>query len=69
MDRLVKHPGVASLVLVADPTQLTSEGLPSGRSSRTILLASAHLDPKWIDVTIRHTDQLVELADHVSLWW
>lgn len=69
MGRLVKHPGVASLILVADPAQLTSEGLPNGRSSRTLLLASARLDPKWTDVALRHTDQLVELADHASLRW
>jgi hypothetical protein len=69
MDRLVKHPGVASLILVADPTQLMSEGLPAGRTSRTIVLASARLDPKWREVAIRHTDQMIELPDHAALRW
>ena len=45
MDRLVKHLGVASLIVVAEPAQLMREGMPAGRSSRTIVLASACLDP------------------------
>lgn len=54
MDRLVKHPGVASLILVADPAQLTSEGLPASRTSRTVVLASAGLDPTRREVATRH---------------
>ena len=69
MDRLVKHPGVASLILIADPTQLRSEGLPAGRTSRTIVLASACLDPTWREVATRHADQLVEIADRAALPW
>ena len=69
MDRLVKHPGVESLILVADPAQLRSEGLPAGRTSRTIVLASACLDPTWREVARRHADQLVEIADHAALRW
>ncbi len=69
MDRLVKHPGVASLILVADPAQLASEGLPAGRTSRTIVLASACLDPTWREVATRHADQLVEIAGHAALRW
>ena len=69
MDRLVKHPDVASLILVADPAQLRSEGLPAGRTSRTIVLASACLDPTWREVARSHADQLVEIADHATLRW
>ncbi len=69
MDRLVKHPGLASLILVADPAQLRSEGLPVGRTSRTIVLASACLDPTWREVATRHADQLIELPDHSVLRW
>jgi cyanophycin synthetase len=69
MDRLVKHPGVSSLIMVGDPAQLTSEGLPAGRTSRTIVLATARLDPKWREVATRHTDQLIDLADHSAIHW
>lgn len=69
MDRLVKHLGVASLIVVAEPAQLMREGMPAGRSSRTIVLASACLDPVWREVAARNTDQLVELADHAALRW
>ena len=69
MDRLVNHLGVASLIVVAEPAQLMREGMPAGRSSRTIVLASACLDPAWREVAARNTDQLAEIADHAALRW
>ncbi len=69
MDLLVKHPAVASLIIVADPKHLMNEGLPAGRASRTMVVASASLNPEWREVVASNTDQLIDFADHSLLHW
>lgn len=57
VDLLVRRPSVESLLILADPSDILSHGMPLDRVDRTILADGAQLPPAWVDTLRGHSGE------------